>query len=101
MCVLRVPLACLFVRVRDWFKRGGVFMGNRRVCACAQVCMRVYTDGNTAPKEVRRFSVCASRLPALRQEREKLRIRFQTEAAAAWSPNTTHTQRFKTQTHFT
>lgn len=32
---------------------------------------------------MRRFSVCASRLPALRQEREKLRIRFQTAAAAA------------------
>ncbi|GLD73333.1 ETS domain-containing protein Elk-3-like isoform X1 [Lates japonicus] len=58
-------------------------------------------DGNTAPEEVRRFSVCASRLPALRREREKLRIRFQraAAAAAAWSPNTTHTPRFKTQTH--
>ncbi|XP_040000538.1 ETS domain-containing protein Elk-3-like isoform X3 [Xiphias gladius] len=56
-------------------------------------------DRNTAPEEVRRFSVCASRLPALWREREKLRIRFQPAAAAAWSPNIPHTPRFKTQPH--
>lgn len=66
-----------------------------RACERARAC--VYTDGNTTPEEVRRFSVCVSRLPALRQGREKLQIRFQT--AAAWIPDTTRTQRSKTRTH--
>lgn len=66
------------------------------VCVRARAFVCVYTDGNTAPEEVRRFSVCASRLPAPRQERDELRIRFQTAAAAAaWSPHTTHTHPFK------
>lgn len=85
----------LWVCVRESDLKEGVCLWEIEIpCVC------VYTDGNTAPEEVRRLSVCASRLPALRQGREELRIRFQTEAAAeAWSPNTTHSPRFKSQTH--
>jgi len=63
--------------------------------------VHVYTDGNTTPEEVRRFSVCASRLPAPRQGGERsCRSAFRQQRHGAPTPHThTALRRAHTPSH--